>query len=74
MAIRKTPIKQRSNNCYNRKVAKITKWHNKLTEYRSNPKGNNLINPNTKQEPKRKELKDLSYYIEKIKKPKSNKT
>jgi len=64
-----TPIKKRSSSCYQKKVDKITKWYNYLLKERENPKGNNLINPNTKEEPKRKELKELDYYIGKIKKP-----
>jgi len=63
-----TPIKKRSNSCYNKKVKTITDWYNHLLKYRVNPQGNNLINPNTKNEPKRKELKSLDYYINLIKK------
>ena len=66
---RNTPIKQRSSSCYQRKVKKITNWCWLRQEARRDPKGDNLINPNTKQEPKRKELKSLDYYIDKIKKP-----
>jgi len=72
MPNRKTPIKKRSSNCYQNKVNKITKWYNHLQEARKDLKGNNLINPNTKQEPKRKELKSLDYYIGKLKKVTSN--
>lgn len=60
-----TPFKKRSASCYQKKVDKITKWYNHLLEC----KKKEIINPNTKQPVKRKELKDLSYYIEKIKKP-----
>jgi len=53
---------------YHNKIRRITNWYNRLMEYRKeNPI---VINPNTKQEPKRRELKELSYYIDKIKKPK----
>jgi len=65
---RYTPPKKRNVHCYQRKVNKITKWFNRLLKFRENPKKDNLINPNTKQAPKRKELKDLDYYISKIKK------
>jgi hypothetical protein len=63
-----TPIKKRSNSCYNKKVKRITDWYNHLTKCRGNPIKDNLINPNTKQEPKRKELKSLDYYIGLLKK------
>jgi hypothetical protein len=67
--MRNTPIKKRSQSAYNNKVNKITDWYNHLLEERENPKGDNLINPNTKLEPKRKELKDLEHYIGLLKKP-----
>jgi hypothetical protein len=44
-----------------------------LNEARRNPTGDNLINPNTKQEPKRKELKNITYYEGTIKKPQGEK-
>jgi hypothetical protein len=69
MSNRNTPIKQRSQSCYNKKVARITNWYNRLLKFREKE----IINPNTKQATKRKELKDLSYYIEKIKKPQGEK-
>lgn len=50
---------------YRRKIDKITKWYNRLMKEREK----RVINPNTKEEPKRKELKDLDYYISKISKP-----
>jgi len=59
--------KKRSQSAYDKKVKRITKWYEKLEEARLEPKGNNLINPNTKLEPKRKELKPLDYYIGLIK-------
>ena len=61
--------KKRSQSCYNRKFKKVTDWYNRLLKCRGNPKGNNFINPNTKQEPKRGPLRELDYYLEKIKKP-----
>jgi hypothetical protein len=69
MPNRNTPIKKRSSSCYQNKVNKITKWYNDLQEARKDPKGDNLINPNTKLEPKRKPLKELDFYLDKIKKP-----
>jgi len=67
-AIRKkrtTPTKKRSQSCYNKKVERITNWYNRLLKFREKE----IINPNTKQPTKRKELKSLETYIEKIKKP-----
>ncbi len=58
-------IKQRSQKVYDKKIDKITKWLNRLLEFRKKE----IINPNTKQSTKRKELRDLSFYIEKLKKP-----
>jgi len=69
MSIRTTPIKKRSSSCYQNKIKTITDWYNRLLKCRENPKKDNLINPNTKQEPKRKELKSLDYYIGLLKKP-----
>jgi hypothetical protein len=60
--------KRDSNTAYNHKVEKIKKWYEHLEEERKNT----YINPNTKQEPKRKELKQLSYYIDKLRKPKAS--
>jgi hypothetical protein len=48
------------------KINKITKWYEKLVEKRKKPE---IINPHTKLFAKRKELKSLEYYINKIKKP-----
>jgi hypothetical protein len=67
-----TPIKKRSQSAYNNKVKRITDWYNHLLKERENPIKDNLINPNTKQEPKRKELYHLDYYISLLKKPKEN--
>ena len=63
---RYTPIKKRSQSAYNNKVKKITDWYNHILKCREK---DNTINPNTKQEPKRKELKPLNYYIKLLKKP-----
>jgi benzoyl-CoA reductase/2-hydroxyglutaryl-CoA dehydratase subunit BcrC/BadD/HgdB len=64
MANRNTPIKKRSQSCYNNKVKNITDWYNNLTKSRKEE----VINPNTKQPVKRKELKSLNYYIDLVKK------
>lgn len=57
--------KKRSQTCYSRKVANITKWYKNLVKNRELE----TINPNTKQAPKLSVLKSLDFYIEKIKKP-----
>jgi len=57
--------KSRTQAGYQKKVDKITKWYNQLLKNREKE----VINPNTKQPVKRKELKSLDYYIDKIKKP-----
>lgn len=64
--MRKTPIKKRSLSCYQNKVNKITRWYSNLLKYREKE----VINPNTKQPVKRKILKELDWYLDKIKKPK----
>jgi hypothetical protein len=61
-----TPRKKRSSSCYQKKVERITKWYNHLLTEKENPE---KINPNNKLPYKKRELKELSYYIEKIKKP-----
>lgn len=61
---RMTPIKKRSQSCYNNKVKKLEDWHNHLLKCREKE----VINPNTKQEVKRKPLKPLDYYIGLLKK------
>ena len=65
MAQRLTSIKQRSSSCYQHKIKKLTDWYNHLIEERKEEK----INPNTKQEVKRKVLKNLDFYIGLLKKP-----
>ena len=60
-----TPIKKRDPNCYEHKVAKITRWHDRLTTLR---KKSQKENPNTKVLVKRKELLPLAHYIDQIKK------
>ena len=57
--------KSRTQAVYQKKVDKITNWYNQLLKNREKE----VINPNTKQPVKRKELKSLDYYIDKIKKP-----
>jgi len=53
---------------YQHKVTKITKWYRRLVAIREqNPI---VINPNNKLEVKRRPLKELSYYIDKIAKAK----
>lgn len=61
--------KGRSQKTYEHKVKRVTNWYNHLIEERKKE----VINPNTKQSVKRKELKDLSFYTDKIKKPNINK-
>ena len=68
MPSRNTPIKKRSQSAYNNKVKKITKWHKHLLKERELDK----INENNKQPIKRKELKELDYYINLLKKPIGN--
>jgi hypothetical protein len=63
-------MKKRSSSCYQNKIKKITEWYNDLQEARKDPKGDNLINPNTKAEPKKRELKPLEYYLDLLKKEK----
>jgi hypothetical protein len=66
---KETPVKKRDSNCYHKKVEKVTNWYNKLVENRKKE-----IEPNTdKNHPdkllrKRVELKDLQFYLDKIKK------
>jgi len=60
--------KQRSSSCYQNKVNKITNWYNHLIEERK--KNSDRINPNTKQPAKVRELRELQYYLDQIKKPK----
>ena len=64
-----TPVKKRSQSAYNKKVNKITKWYNRLLKERETEK----INPNNKQEVKRKELKPLDFYVGLLKKVMENK-
>lgn len=65
-AVRKrTPIKKRSASCYERKVARIEKWHSCLIKLREKPQ---QTNPNNGMLAKRKELLSIECYIEKIKK------
>jgi hypothetical protein len=65
MAGRTSPIKKRSQEAYNKKVARITAWYERLVLLRDKEAKEN---PNTKAPNKRKELKDLNFYISQIKK------
>jgi len=56
-------LKKKSQSAYDRKVKKIEKWYNHLLKCREKE----IINPNTKQETKRKPLKELDYYIKLLK-------
>lgn len=56
---------------YRHKIEAITKWYNRLITFRE--KNPVIINPNTKQETKRKPLKSLEEYIKQIKKPNEEK-
>jgi len=62
---KETPIKKRDGGVYQKKVAKITNWYNKLVE---NQKKSDIINKHNNQPYKRADLKPLEYYIERIKK------
>lgn len=55
----------RSLETYTRKVREIKKWHESVMLYRE--EHSEVINKNTKQPAKRKELKELSYYIDLLK-------
>ena len=68
--MRSNKPKGRSQITYQHKVDRIRKWYEHLQKERERPI---QINPNTKQEPKRKELKELQFYIDQIKKPNINK-
>ena len=62
---KETPVKLRDGNCYSNKVAEVTHWYNELLENRkTEPK----INPHNNLPYKRAELKDLQFYLDKIKK------
>ena len=61
-----TPTKKRSQLVYQKKIDNIRKWYERLLLLRE--KKPVVINPNSKQPILRKELKDVSYYIEQIKK------
>jgi len=63
-----TKTKRDPMKTYRRKVEKITKWYERLIALRE--KESVIINPNNKLETKRKELKDLQFYLDKIAKPK----
>ena len=58
--------KQRSSKVYQKKVNKIRKWYGRLEKIRK--ENSNPINKNTKEPVKRRELKPIDFYIDKIKK------
>jgi len=58
--------KLRSPEVYAKKVLRIKKWHNRLETIRLQPP---TENPNTRLPAKRKELKPVEFYVEKVKKP-----
>ena len=66
-----TPIKKRSQSAYQNKIDKLTKWYTKLINFRKeNPTKKIRINEKGDiKEIERKPLKDLDYYLGKIKKP-----
>ena len=66
-----TPIKKRGQVTYQRKVDRITRWYNRLLKFRKETPMKS-IRINEKGDTKkieRKPLKDLDYYLGKIKKP-----
>jgi hypothetical protein len=70
MAGRTTPIKKRSQNAYQKKVNRITAWYERLILLREKEiESNKDREHKDKVLRKRKELKPLEYYLEKIKKP-----
>jgi hypothetical protein len=69
MAGRITPIKKRSQTTYQRKVNRVIEWYNRLLELRKNPVEGNKDKEHTDKQPrKRKDLKPLDFYIDKIRK------
>lgn len=60
---REKVLKKRGSNAYEKKVRRITAWYNHLLKEREKE----VVNPNTKEVIKRKELKPLQEYISKIK-------
>lgn len=58
--------KGRTASTYKRKVFKLTKWHDRLTNIRCEQA---KTNPNTNLPAKRRGLYPLIEYLEKIKKP-----
>ena len=62
---KETPVKKRDGNCYQNKVEEITEWYRILVE---NRKKEPKINPHNNLPYKRAELKDLQFYLDKIKK------
>lgn len=56
--------KKRSQSCYNKKVAKIEKWYNHIVNNRQEKNQLKLD---------KKPLRELEYFLEKIKKPTGDK-
>jgi hypothetical protein len=65
MAFRANREKRNPEITYQNKVEQITKWYNSLLKNRETEV---KINPNNKLPCKRKNLKPLDWYLEKIKK------
>ena len=66
---KETPVKKRDSDCYQKKVRRITAWYNRLVELRKKPVKENEDKEHTdKTLRKRKQLQNLEYYIDKIKK------
>ena len=66
---KETPIKKRSQNAYQKKVDRVIAWYNRLLELRKKPVEVNKDKEHTdKVLRKRAELKQLDFYIGKIKK------
>jgi len=63
-------MKGRNGRTFANKCERIERWYNKRQKLLSKEA---QINPNTKQPAKRKELKPLNFYIDKIKKSNSTK-
>ena len=59
-------MKGRTSQTYANKCERMEKWYKKRQKLLSKERE---VNSHTKQLPKRKELKPLDYYIDKIKKP-----
>ncbi len=63
---KRLPVKKRGQTTYQHKINRITAWYNRLLKFREKAPETNKHNG---QPYKRRELKPLEYYLEKIKKP-----